>query len=283
MKLYKMFITGLLILSVIKPSLTFPQDATKEKAEEQPPVIVITTAHFNLDYKDGSFDDWKKLEKEYFDKVVSKNEDLRSASVLVHYYTEDNSEIKFIRVVNDWCSIEKADERNNQLIQEAWPDKENREAFFNKVGKYYTNKHSDEIYQAIKGVKFLDKSEQGKEHVVYMRIRHRAFPEDGSRKEFEDLNNEYVENVTHKNPKILGYFPFVHLYGSDGRDFCEVFVVNSLDDLEKSSDNIKNLVDAHWPDKEKRKEFFEKYNKYFTGWHADYIYHNVPELSKVRQ
>ena len=60
----------------------------------------------------------------------------------------------------------------------------------------------------------------------------------------------------------------------------EAFVVSSLADIEKAADKSGELVEAHWPDKEKRKAFFERYNKYTTGWHADYIYQNVPGLGK---
>jgi len=278
MELKNKFLAGLFVLFMAQTTITFSQDVTGET--DQPPIIAVTTAHINFDNKEGNFQEWQKMEEEYFNKVTAKNDDLMSTGVLMHYYTEDNSEIKFIRVCKNWEAIEKAGESDNELIKEAWPDKEERIAFFSKLGKYYTTQHSDEIYQATEGVKFLDEEETGKEHVYYVRVSHLAFPEDSEPGEIQALHKEYVENVTHKNPLILAYYPYRHLYGADSREFVEVFVVNSLSDLEKSSENIGDLVEAQWPDTEKRKEFFQKYNKYFTGWHADYIYRNVPELSK---
>ncbi len=41
---------------------------------EQPGFLTVTTVHWNMDNKDFSMDKWKAIEKEYFDKVTSKNE-----------------------------------------------------------------------------------------------------------------------------------------------------------------------------------------------------------------
>jgi len=67
--------------------------------------------------------------------------------------------------------------------------------------------------------------------------------------------------------------------GANSRDALEVSVFDNLADIESSFDETANLVKAHWPDENKRKEFFKEYDKLFDG-HGDYIYHNVPELSK---
>ena len=147
MKITYKLLAGLLTILVLQTTIAFSQD-TKEEVQ-QPPVIVVTTAHANFDYKEGSMKDWKAIEKEYFDKVTSKNEYLMNTNVLLHMFTEDNSEVKFVRVCKNWGDIEKASERDVELAKEAWPDKEERSAFFKKQGKYYTNMHSDEIYQAI--------------------------------------------------------------------------------------------------------------------------------------
>ncbi len=278
MKIYYKLLAGLLTLLVLQTNIAFSQE-NKEEAE-QPPVIVKTTAHVDFDYKDGSVKDWKAIEKEYFDKVTSKNEYLLGTNVLTHLYTEDNSEVIFVRVCKNWGDIEKASERDSELAKEAWPDKEERSALFDKQFKYYSNLHSDEIYQAIEGAKFMDDENRMDQHVYYVRISHLAFPEDSEPGEGQKIYKEYIENVTHKNPLILAYYPYTHLYGADSREFVEVFVVKSIGDIEKSADKIGDLVKAHWPDEDARKEFFKKYSKYYTGWHADYIYQNVPELMK---
>jgi hypothetical protein len=116
--------------------------------------------------------------------------------------------------------------------------------------------------------------------VFYVRVSHLAFPEDGKTEEIAAMMDEYNANVIAKNDVIKAYYPHRHYWGSDSRDFIEAFVVESLADVEKALDKNGELTKTHWPDDEKRKEFFAKMGKYFTGWHADYLYTHVPELSK---
>lgn len=278
MKITLKLLTGLLILLVLQPSIAFSQE-TKEE-EQQPPVIVVTKAHANFDYKEGTYKDWLANEKEYFDKVTSKNEYLMNTNVLQHYYTEDNSEVIFVRICKDWAAIEKAAERDSELTKEAWPDKEERKENYKKQAKYYTNQHSDEIYQAIEGAKFMAEENAKDQHVYYVRVSHMAYPDDSEPGEIQKLYKELVENTVHNNPIILAYYPYTHLYGADSREFVEVFVLKSLSDIEVAAEKAGELIEAHWPDEEARKAFFKRYNQFSTGWHADYIYQNIPELMK---
>lgn len=255
---------------------------SQESAEEapQPPLLVVTTVHADYDYKEGSYEDWLQGEKLYFDKVTANNEHLMRTNVLQHYYTDDNSEVLFARVFKDWASIEKAAERTNELEMEAWPDKAEREALFKEHGKYYTDHHSDEIYRGVPGVKLLSEEHRDTQLVYYIRISHTAWPEDGEDEEIMKMHQEFTENVIHKNPYILGYYPYMHLYGADSRDFLEAFAVKSLEDIENAAEKNNELIEAHWPDEDERKAFFKRFDQYQTGWHADYIYQNIPELMK---
>lgn len=271
MKLTNFTITGLILMSILATTIVQAQDETR--------ILVVTTAHWNMDMEDFSMDEWKATEKEYFDKVTMKNELIVASDVLNHYFTADNSEIKFINVYSSWENIEKAAVRNNELAEAAWPDEKERDAFFKKQGKYYSNMHSDEIYNSIKGAKFM-KEKSSEPLVYYVRVSQLAFPEDGKTEEIMALREEYTTNVIDKNDLILGYYPSRHYWGADSRDLVEAFVVESLCDVTKALDKNAELVKAHWPDETKRKEFFKKMNKYSTGWHGDYLFMNVPELSK---
>lgn len=279
MKITYKLLAGLLTFLVLQTTIAFSQD---DKAEDQqPPIVVITKAHADFNYSEGSMKDWFALEKEYFDKVTTKNEYLIGSSVMMHLFSEDASEVLLISVYKDWTSIEKAADRDGELAQEAWGDDEARADFFSKQSKYYTAQHSDEIYQALGDAKFLEEDLDKNESLVYyFQISHLAFPEDSEPGEIQKLRKEYLENVIYKNDHILGYYPMRHLYGADSRDFVEVFVVKSFGDVEKALDEMGELSKEHWPDDEERTEFYAKYNKYFTGWHADYLYSNIPELSK---
>jgi len=279
MKITYKLLAVLCAFLVLQTTTAYSQESKEET--QQPPIIVVTKAHANYDYNEGNMKDWFTLEKEYFDKVTAKNEYIMGSNVLVHMFTEDASELLFVRVCKDWTSIEKAAERDGELAKEAWPDDADRSDFFSKQAKYYTTQHSDEIYQALAGGKFIDKSERGDEPVIYyVQISHLAFPEDSEPGEIQKLRKEYLENVIYKNSFIQAYYPYRHLYGADSREFVEVYELKSFGDVEKALDEMGTLSKEHWPDDEARKEFYTKYNKYFTGWHADYIYSNVPELRK---
>ena len=223
MKMTYKLMAALLAILVLQSTTTFAQEAKEE--EQQPPIVVITKAHADYDYTEGSMKDWLSLEKEYFEKVTLKNEHLMGSSVMMHLFSEDASEVLFISIYKDWVSIEKAADRDGELAKEAWPDNDARSNFFSKQAKYYTTHHSDEIYQALNGAKFLEEEERGETHVYYFQVSHLAFPEDSEPGEIQKLRKEYLENVIYKNEYILGYYPMRHLYGADSRDFVEVFVV----------------------------------------------------------
>jgi hypothetical protein len=265
MKPTKNLLSLMLVVILLASSISFAQES-----EQKPVFITTTTAHFNLD-ADGT--DWLKTEKEYFDKVTNQNELIIAAHVVTHYYTEDNSEVKFVYVYNNWADIEKANEINNKLIEKNFPDEAKRKAFFDKQSSYYTKQHSDEIYQSLAfGKSPVVKSE--KPQVFYVRKSQMAL--NGEGKGYTD----FAKNVIQKNSLVKAYYPHRHLWGSDSRDFLEVFVFDSLADLEKSADKNQELANAAWPDEVKRKEFFKGMNKLFTGKHGDFIYQNVPELNK---
>jgi hypothetical protein len=198
---------------------------------------------------------------------------------MMHYFTADNSEIKFVTGYSSWENIEKAQERSNELAKQAWPDEKARNEFFKKQSAYYSDMHSDEIYSTLDGAKMLTEKPT-KTMVYYVRVSHRAFPQDGTIEEVMALRKEYKENVIDKNKYIQGYYPSSHAWGSDGRDFVEAFVVESLGDLQLSMEENQKLVKDHWPDEAKADAFFEKLEKYETGWHGDFIYRHVPELTK---
>lgn len=126
-------------------------------------------------------------------------------------------------------------------------------------------------------------TEMPEEPLVYLvQTRHLAFPEDGDMEESQALWKEFHTNITHKNPLLKAFYPHRHLWGADGRDVLNVFAFENMDDAHRYFDEQMKLVEAHWPDIEARKAFFSKYNKYFTPWHSDRFFENVPELHKLR-
>ena len=246
---------------------------------QRPEFVSFQTNHWNLDLEDGSRTEWMALEKEYFDKVTSKNEHIFSTAAMTHMYTADNSEVIHVTVYMNWDAIDKAQARETELIEAAWPDDDARDAFFDKLDKYYTGVHSDELYRTRPGAKF-PATRSTEPQVIYIQKRHGQMPEDGTGSERAAVVKEYQEEVIHKNELVLGYYPMRHGWGSDSRDVLEVMVFDSFGDLEKSNDREGELIEAHWPDEAARGAFFDKLDKYFSRWHADYIYSSIPELAK---
>jgi hypothetical protein len=260
------FSLGMLILTLLLSMNIHAQDPPK------PVYITITTLHRNLN-TDGK--DWKATEQEYFDKVTSKNELIIGHEILTHYYTENNSEVLMVNVFKTWEDIEKSGAISEELAKKAWPDEKTRTAFFDKQNSYYVPMHSDEIYSSITSVGEKEFKATTKEPmVVYIRRSQMAMTGKGKGMK------EYNEKVTLKDPYIKAYYPYRHAWGSDSRDFMEAFFFDSLSDLEKSNQKQDELAKAAWPKEADSKAFFDELKLAFTGIHGDYIYHNLPGVSK---
>lgn len=265
MKRNRILVFGSLIILTLLMSF-------KTKAQEIPQTVYITltTMHRNTD---ADKKEWAKIEQEYFDKVISKNDLIIGSDVLTHFFTENSSEIIHVSAYKTWEDIEKSDKISEDLIKQAWPDEKDRKAFFEKYKSFYTPMHSDEIYISVLEYKPLTNPSK-EPMVVYVRTSKMASNKLG------DVIKEYNGKITFKNPYVKAYYPQRHLWGSDSRDFVEAFFFDSLADLEKSHDKEEELTKAAWPKEEDRKHFFDELKKSFTGIHADYIYLNVPSLTK---
>jgi len=267
------------LLVAIMSLLLFMSSFLHAQEKKSQRYLTVTTLHWNMEMEDFSMEDWKAVEKEFLDKVVSKNEFILATNTAIHHMTADNTELVSVQLFDSWEAIDKAGERNGELIKAAWPDEEKRKAYFKKRNSYYDDYHSDEIYATMSGAK-PNTDESDKAVLFYVRKSHFAFPEEGSGKEFKALRDAYLKDVVHKNQYIKGYYPYAHAWGADKRDYVEVFVVESLDALDKAFEENGKLNKARFADKEKQKEAGKKMGKYFTGFHADYVYKSVPGLSK---
>jgi hypothetical protein len=269
-------LSACLLLLAFFVSPTFKaQEETSEQAKAT--IMIVTKVHWNMD-NDGTNEEWLALEKEYYDKVTAQNPYIINANFLTHYFTADNSEAIWVSTYANWEDIEKANDKSNELIKAGWPDETNRDQFFEKQSAYYTGYHSDEIYSILNGAKNL--TEKPTEPLIYYaRVSHLGFPEDGSTEEFKELHNSILENVTYKNTYVKAYYNYRHMWGQDNREYTEVYAVGSLCDVEASFEENQKLMDAKWT-AEQQKEFGEKYGKYWSGRHGDYIWTNVPALMK---
>lgn len=255
------------------------QEETEQSQEEDngPVYITMTTTHWSDD-PNTDFSDWLDTEKKYFENVTMKNDLIMDSGVYTHYFTPDNSEVVLVNVYRTWEDIEKANEVNQKLIEEAWPDEDERQAFFDKQQSYYSRDHNDEIYQSMQFyIPEADKSSEPR--LLYVRSSELSMNGEGKPENFR----EYYEKVTKKSKTLKGYYTHRHLWGSNSREMAEVFVFDKLGDIEDFFDEESDLVASAWEDEEERDTFMEDMNKLFTGKHSDYIYRTVPELIKSNQ
>jgi hypothetical protein len=251
---------------LISPQIIGQED---EAPEFRPAYIVITKMHWNSDDA-VDFSEWKKTEEEYFNKVTNKNDLILHSGVYRHYLTPDSSEILFITVYDSWMDFEMALDVNALLIEEGWPDEDERAAFLDTQSNFYEEKHSDEMFSTLPFHKDLV-TDSKKPLLIYMRKNEVGREGSGY--------TEYFENVIAKNNYIKGFFTMKHLFGADSNDAYEIGVYDNLADIESAFDENTRLTELHWPDVEKREVFFKELSKIFNG-HGDYIYITVPELAK---
>ena len=248
-------------------------------AQEAPKYLVVTTMHIDHSYDEGSREEWLALENAYHDNVVMKNEYIMGATTLVHYYTDDNSEIKRVRAYKTWADIEKAQDRSEELENSAWGSKDAFMEFDSKIGSYYLPAHSDEIYHVLPGAKPLPPDV--KDEMIYVvQVQEMAWPDDGTEEEIRELRTTYLENVIHQDPHLKAFYNERHGWGANSTDFIEVSVYSSWADIAKSNEEMEALIEQAWPDEKERDAFFDKYDRYYTGKHKDYIYRSVPSLRK---
>ncbi len=103
-------------------------------------------------------------------------------------------------------------------------------------------------------------------------------PQDGSRKEFNELMKEWYDKITSKNDKIISERILRHSSGSDQRDVVIITEYASWNDIEAAQKKQNELIDAAW-DKDGRQAFFKKFNKYSLT-HSDEIYQEYPNWRK---
>lgn len=272
MKTTNRFFVLITFLMLLSYSPIFAQDQ-----QQSPRYYEVTTMYFDMDSDTDA--NWIEVEKEFMDKVTKKNEHIMGAGFYTHLYTNNSTEVKYVQAFASWEAMDKANARNNELINEAWPDEAARTAYFNTRNSFYTGKHSDEIYSVTPGTKPLS-GELTDNSIVYLRTSYFARPENRVPGEYGKARNEFLENVTNKNEYIKGYYPHRHYYGQNSNEFVEAYFLDSVDDLDDMNRRNGELFMEHYTTDESKKTMADIQRKYFTGVHGDQILSVVKELRK---
>jgi chromosome condensin MukBEF ATPase and DNA-binding subunit MukB len=88
------------------------------------------------------------LLQEYHTKVTMKNELVLSEKTMWHFWTDDSREVVTITEYADWSAIEKAGDRDDELMNQAWPDSKQRAEFNKKLNSYFSH-HKDAIFTGL--------------------------------------------------------------------------------------------------------------------------------------
>jgi hypothetical protein len=115
-------------------------------AQEEEPNVYIVTTWESLNPEDGSNAELDSLTAIWVDNVVNKNEFIVNEIRMTHLWGSNSADYVIFTEYNKFGDIEKAQNRNSELIREIMPDDEERAEYFDAVFKYFGN-HSDEIYQ----------------------------------------------------------------------------------------------------------------------------------------
>ena len=248
--------------------------------EDDQPYLILSYNHYNLEKEDFDMERLMELEKEYRTKVLNKNEYIRNFFTFTHRITDDNSEVINGMIVRGWDNIRKMQDQNSELVEKAWPEMDDRRNFFSEMNSYYTMDHADEIYYSLP---YHNKGESIPEGdiVIHFRVNHTKAPMGiaTTNKEFMELQNWFVEEILPENEYVYAYFPYTHAWGSSGTEFLEIWVYNSMEDMEKATQRMGEIANAN-KSEEELKALGDKWSKYFTSKHEDYIYSRESELSK---
>ena len=261
MKTTNQFFAALLVMFLMLNTTTL---LAQEAAPKKPEYVSVTKMYWNSK-NNSTMDEWKAVEKEYMEKVTKKNEYVMGGWYYTHLITENSNEVLYIQSYPNWEAIDKAAARNSELEKIAWPDKEKRKAFLDNMNSAYSNFHADEIYATMDGAKVLAAAPEG-DMILYLRKNTLAYPEDGTTEEFNALRKKVLDNVINKNEFIKGYYPHIHAWGSDRREFNEGILIESLGDLSKMFDRNTELMKSALTEEEGK-----ALGKYFRA-HGDYVY-----------
>ncbi len=248
----------------------------KDNDDYKPYYITFTKLH-GFDNVDK--EQWKKVEIDFFNKVVKKNRYILHYEFLYNFYEDRKPDYIIMKVYRSWDDIDKALKENNKLIKQAWPDPEKRNNFFEEQNKYYDLFYSNEIFTSAPLAQYSTESNMktdGRQKLFYILYDKLAdYDYDDSLEAYQ----RYIKNVTYKNPYIKAYLAQKHYVGADSRDFYQIFVVDSYDDLIKSFEEDKVLLNNLIKDENERVKFIDLYNKGVERARNG-LYKNIPEVSK---
>ena len=139
---------AVLILVTVFASLDTPI-----KAQDIQGNIFVVTTFERAFPKDGSQRELDSLSAVFSANCFAKNEHIVSYKVVRHFWGHNNTDFLQMIEVKSWADIEKANDKTNELFMSAWSTSAARKKYNDAYNKYFTGKHTDEIYSEVVGPK----------------------------------------------------------------------------------------------------------------------------------
>jgi len=111
-------------------------------------VVVVNNAELALS-GEGSTSEFDSLTVEYNTWCLDNNDVIISYKVVRHWWGNNNRDFVTIVEVASWDDVLAFNQRANELFETHWDTPAKRKAFNDAYNKYFTGKHSDEIYQEV--------------------------------------------------------------------------------------------------------------------------------------
>lgn len=137
------------LLAVVAAAALWMYSTSSAKAQSNPPhVYHILTWYMVTGLDSVSRSERDAMLKEYSTKVTMKNEYVIHTWSMTHFFTDDSREFVTITEYANWADVEKANDRDTELIKQAWPNTQKRKDFMKKLTGYFSY-HKDAIYGAL--------------------------------------------------------------------------------------------------------------------------------------
>ena len=111
-------------------------------------ILYVRKSHFSFP-KDGSNEEFEKLQSDFTQKVIHKNEHIKGYYPNAHMWGADRREFVEAFLLNSIADLDKMFERTGELVEAGWPDEAARNTMNESLGKYFTGVHGDYIYNFI--------------------------------------------------------------------------------------------------------------------------------------
>lgn len=123
---------------------------TNDMLAQTPQGNVVLMSNYERAFpENGSMAELDSLTNEFQTKVWDKNPLVISHKTVRHWWGNDNRDFIEITVLKNWEDISKAMQKNDELFLAAWSTKAAQDNFNKAYNKYFSGKHSDEIYQEV--------------------------------------------------------------------------------------------------------------------------------------